>query len=1097
MTVSYKERISRGLDTFAQGMWTVINDTMTRRSPMGGNWTETYPGENLQTDAAMQINVILDNRAQIFRYVLSREEFSWLHEVRDWRNNISHGGQVSHADAFRALDTMERVLTRHSPKNAQQVLTMKENLLTEKAHDQARKAKPKAEELFSGEVAGLKPWREVMQPHPDVAAGRFSAAEFAADLFMVHHGQGSHEYTEPVAFFERTYLTEGLAKLLQQAVRRINGDKGSPPVVDLQTTFGGGKTHSMISIYHLFAGVPTKDLPQEMQDLLASEGVTTLPKVNRAVIVGTRLVPAQADEKPDGCEVGTIWGEIAWQLGGKAAYDYVRASDESRTSPGDRIRKVIEDAAPCVILIDEWVAYAAQLLGEEGLRAGDFDTQFYFAQTLTEVVKSVPGALLVVSLPASVDSGGIEVQVQVSGEDAHTALRKLRDAVGRTKDAWTPATAEEGFEIVRRRLFQPPDAENLKYVKATAKSFSEFYGKQAAEFPPEAREAEYARRIERSYPIHPELFTRLYDDWSTLERFQRTRGVLRLMAQVIHALWSDNDRSPMIMPGLLPIDDPTVANEIVSNLSESWPPIIHRDVDGDESTPRAIDLQYPNLNQYAATRRVARTVLLGSAPSLNTANRGIEIQRVRLGAVMPGEQVAVFNDALAKLVARATYLYNEGTRYWYGTQAHVGQLARDRGEQIRSSRVDIIEVEIRDRLTAMSTPRHEFTGVHVMPAAVADVADSDEVRLVVLSPEQSHQGRGESAATLAAMSILEQRGNAARLYKNMLTFLAPDQRHVEALLDSAAAHLAWKQLDAEKVAPLNLDPLNQKQVEDRLRESHLRLDAAIRDAYKIALVPLQPDPADPVELEVVRCDGADGLAERTSKKLVNQGMVNVTYSTEMLRNILDGVLAPLWAAGHCTIKDLWDVFARYTYLPRFKSMASLISVLVEGAARIGWEQSTWALAAANKPDGTYVDLVGGSLAAGVNGTWLLVRPDIAAPLMKPEPPTDPPTDPPGGDGNGTSDPPVGTAVVEPPPISTVGPTRFWGRKDLNPAAAQMRRDFEKVEQEVIALLQRELGSQVTVTISIEVTNDTGFSETIMRNVKANADTLRFDDHGFA
>ena len=131
------------------------------------------------------------------------------------------------------------------------------------------------------------------------------------------------------------------------------------------------------------------------------------------------------------------------------------------------------------------------------------------------------------------------------------------------------------------------------------------------------------------------------------------------------------------MPGNVPVDDAAVATELVSNLSEVWPPIIHRDVDGEDSTPRAIDLQYPNLNQYAATRRVARTVLLGSAPSLNSANRGIEIQRIRLGSVLPGEQVSVFNDALAKLVARATYLYNEGTRYWYGTQAHVGQLARD------------------------------------------------------------------------------------------------------------------------------------------------------------------------------------------------------------------------------------------------------------------------------------------------------------------------------------------------------------------------------------------------------------------------------------
>jgi hypothetical protein len=380
-----------------------------------------------------------------------------------------------------------------------------------------------------------------------------------------------------------------------------------------------------------------------------------------------------------------------------------------------------------------------------------------------------------------------------------------------------------------------------------------------------------------------------------------------------------------------------------------------------------------------------------------------------------------------------------------------------------------------------------------MPTSVADVADSEEARLVVLSPEQSHQGRGESAATKAAMSILEQRGNAGRLYRNMLTFLTPEQRHVEPLLDAAASYLAWKQLDAEKVSPLNLDPLNQKQVEDRLREAHARLDGAIREAYKIALVPLQPDPASAIELDVVRCDGADGLAERTSKKLVNQGILNVTYSTEMLRAILDGVLAPVWESGHCSIKELWDVFARYTYLPRFKNMNSLISVLVEGTNRLGWQDSTWALAGGVKPDGTYVDLVGGSIAMGVNGTWLLVKPDVAATQLTAKTEPAPVPTPEGGS---TPDPAPNPGPVPTPPRKT-DPTRFWGRKDLNPAAAQMRRDFEKVEQEVIALLQRELGSQVTVTINIEVTNSEGFSESVVRNVKANADTLRFDDHGFA
>lgn len=1094
MAINNKERITRGLDTFATGFWPLINDAMTKRSPMGGNWVEQYPGAKLQHDVSAQITVIKDHRPQIFRYVLSKDEFNWVFEVSDWRNKVAHGEPISTDDAYRALDTMERVLNRHAPAVATELLNAKQGLLREKANEAAVKAKPKMEDLFSGEVTGLKPWREVIQPHPDVAAGRFSAAEFAADLFMVHHGLGSREYTEPVPFFERTYITEGLGNLLRLAARRIDGDEGAPPVIDLQTTFGGGKTHSMISLYHLFSGVPTHDLPQDMQDFLQSEGITQLPKAQRAVIVGTRFSPVLPQVKDDGTEVGTIWGEIAWQLGGRKAFDEIAASDSTPGNPGDHLRKVIEDAAPCVILIDEWVAYAAQLLGDATYRGGNFDTQFYFAQALTEIVKSVPGALLVVSLPASVDTNGQEIISQVSGQDAHLALTKLRDAVGRTKNGWSTAKGDEQFEIVRRRLFQTPDPENLKFVRATAKTYSDFYSKQAAEFPPEAKEAEYTRRIERSYPIHPELFTRLYDDWSTLERFQQTRGVLRLMAQVIHALWSGNDRAPMIMPGNVPVDDAAVATELVSNLSEVWPPIIHRDVDGEDSTPRAIDLQYPNLNQYAATRRVARTVLLGSAPSLNSANRGIEIQRVRLGSILPGEQVSVFNDALAKLVARATYLYNEGTRYWYGTQAHVGQLARDRAEQIKSNRLDLIEDEIRRRLTDQSRARGSFQAVHVMPGSPGDVADTDAARLIILSPEQAHQGKGESPATTAAKALLEQRGNAARIYRNMVVFLAADQRQVEALTTAAAEFLAWQQLDGEKVHPLNLDPLNQKQVEDRLRDATARLDGAVREAYKQALVPVQSTPAAAIEFEAVRCDGADGIAERCSKKLVTSGMLSTAYSSEMLRNYLDGVLAPVWELGHCTVKELWDVMARYTYLPRLVSADSLIEVLSEGAARMFWSTETWALAAGIDDSGKYIGLSEGARPMGVNVTWLVVQPAVALAQQKKDAEDEEAVDDPEkeDDDDDTPDKPQQTKPSQKP-----APKRFWGTKSLNASSARLVREFEQVQNEVVAHLQRELGSEVTISVHIEVTNPNGFSEKTVRDVIANADTLKFDDRDFA
>ncbi len=1092
MALTNKERISRGLDAFATGLYPVLDEAMKSRSPMGGNWVEQYPEENLKTDVIAQINVFKDHRARIFRYVFSRDEANWLFEVLDWRNKISHGEPVSADDAYRALDTMERVLARHAETASAELLGMKQNLLRERASDEARRAKPKTEELFEGEVSGLKPWREVIQPHPDVASGRFSAAEFAADLFNVHHGQGSSEYTDPVQFFNRTYMTDGLEKLLRQAVRRIGGDTGSPPVIDLQTTFGGGKTHSMISLYHLFSGVAAADFPQEIQDLVHSENVDVLPVVSKAVVVGTRFSPVLAEQKPDGCEVGTIWGEIAWQLGGKEAFDSVADADFNPANPGDHLRAVIEAAAPCLILIDEWVAYAAQLFGERDMRGGDFGTQFYFAQSLTEIVNSVPGALLVVSLPASVDAEGAETEAQVGGQHAHEALRKLRDAVGRTKDAWHPASAEEGFEIVRRRLFQDPDPENLKHIKATAKAFSEFYNKEAAEFPPEAKEREFVSKLERSYPIHPELFTRLYDDWSTLERFQRTRGVLRLMAQVIHASWSGNDRSPMIMPGLLPIDDPTVSAELVSNLSEVWPPILHRDVDGEASTPWALDLQFPNLNKYAAARRVARTVFVGSAPSVNTANRGIEVQRVRLGAVLPGEQVAIFNDALNKLVASATYLYNEGTRYWYGTQAHVGQLARDRSEQIQAGRQDLVEDEIQARLVEHCRPRGLFSAVHVMPANSGDVDDRDEARLVVLGVEAGHQGRGESAATEEARKILELRGTSPRVYRNMLVFLAANQRQVEALRLATADYLAWSQIDDEKVHPLNLDPLNQQQVVDRLTEATNRLDAALRDAYKSALVPVQPDAAGPVEFEVVKCDGVDGLAARCSTKLENQGMLSANYSSEMLRQHLDSSIASVWEDGHCGIAELWDVLARYTYLPRLTRVGSLIDVLANGAAKTTWNPSTWALAASQNTEGRYVDLTGGEVPVGANGTWLVVKPELAAAQLEAEVPDQPTVvDPDNEDSAGGGD----SKDVEGEGGSSA-PTRFYGVKGLQPAANKIVRDFEQVNEEVIAQLQRVLGAQVTVKIDIEVSFAEGFDEQTVRNVQSNADTLNFDDFGF-
>src|SRR3984957_18340551 len=525
---------------------------------------------------------------------------------------------------------------------------MKMELLRLRFDEQARSERRKTSgTAIEGHTnGGLKPWREGINPHKDVATGRYQQAEFAAELWQVYRGEGSAEYKAPAEFFRRTHLTESLKRLLIGATERLAG-QGGDPVVQLQTNFGGGKTHSMLALYHLFSGAAPSEL-SGLDSVLAEAGVSKLPKGNRGVLVGNKISPGNPVTKTDGTEVRTLWGELAWQLGlaaggikeAKKAFSRVKADDEKATNPGDVLRELMDQYSPCLILIDEWVAYARQLHERRDLPGGDFETHFTFAQTLTEAAKDTKRCLLVISLPASDTSGSphaVADDVEVGGERGRAALDRLRNAVGRVESSWRPASAEEGFEIVRRRLFEPL-VEKAHFVArdTVAGEFYNLYRTQHQEFPPECREADYEKRLRAAYPIHPEIFDRLYTDWSTLLKFQRTRGVLRLMASVIHSLWEKTDRNPLILASTIPIDDSRVQFELTRYLSDNWVPVIEKDVDGPNSLPLRIDGEIPNLGKYAACRRVARTVYLGSAPTPSAANKGIEDRRIRLGGVMPG-----------------------------------------------------------------------------------------------------------------------------------------------------------------------------------------------------------------------------------------------------------------------------------------------------------------------------------------------------------------------------------------------------------------------------------------------------------------------------
>ena len=1101
MAITNQERIGKAMDLLRAGLAPFVErEFKSQYGAEAGDSARRYLSDDRTVgkkpiagwDVAALLKLMWDSWNEVFGRTLGRAERSLVQELRDWRNKWAHQEPFSSDDADRALDSMTRLLTAISAAQADEVGKMKMELRRLTFDEQVRSEKRKAggSLIEATSTGALKPWREVVTPHADVASGRYQQAEFAADLWQVHLGEGSDEYKKPQEFFRRTYLTDSLKRLLVVGVQRISG-KGGDPVVQLQTNFGGGKTHSMLALYHLFSGVNPSELAG-VDAVLADAGVKTLPKAKRVVLVGNKISPGNPVTKPDGTVVRTLWGELAYQLGGEKAFARVKADDEKATNPGDVLRELFKEYGPCLILIDEWVAYARQLHDQSDLPGGIFETQFTFAQALTESAKLAGNCLLVISLPASDTQGSPHTQsedVEVGGIRGREALDRLRNVVGRVESSWRPATAEEGFEIVRRRLFEPlAGTDAYKQRDVTARAFGDLYRAQAAEFPPECRTAEYEKRIQAAYPIHPEIFDRLYTDWSTLVKFQRTRGVLRLMAAVIHSLWEKGDRNPLILPSTIPIDDVRVQSELTRYLSDNWLPIIEKDVDGAGSLPLKIDSDQPNLGKLNATRRVARTIYLGSAPTAAAPRRGLEDRRVNLGCVMPGEPPAIFGDALRRLAAAATYLYQDGSRAWYATQPTVTKLAEDRAEQLKRE-PDKMAKELEARLRANLQKTGDFARIHPLPHSGADVPDDLDARLVVLSAEQSYSKEAGSPAETAAKAILDSRGNTPRLCRNSLVFLAADRVRLQDLDEALRKYLAWSSIVSDK-DPLNLDPHQLRQAETQKQAADGTVIARLPETYQWLLVPEQKTPTSAVEWQAVRLAGNDALAVRASKKLRNDETLVTNLGSTILRKHLEDV--PLWRGDHVSVKQLVEDFGRYLYLPRLAGPEVLVQAIRDGVSLLTWESDTFAFAEGyDAAAGRYRGLRAGQMiSVSPESGALLVKPDAARRQMDAETPR------PATAGAQPETPPVKLGESR-TPITTAQamlPRRFHGSVTLD--TARVGRDAGRIAEEVIAHLSGLVGAEVTVTLEIHAEVPGGAPDGVVRTVTENCRTLRFSDHGF-
>lgn len=1101
MALSNRDRVGKGLEALQFGLRPFVERELL--AVHGKYWvtkaTEHWPndlrwdGDEPRLDASPLLRILWDQWNNVFNKTLGHAERSLVSELRDTRHKWAHQEPFSTDDTYRALDSIQRLLTAISAPEATEVDRQKQEVLRLRFEEQTRRETRKvATAPLEGQPAGgLRPWREIITPHPDVASGRYQQAEFAADLAQVYRGEGSDEYREPRSFFQRTFITEGLRLLLVGALRRLT-DTGGDPVVELQTNFGGGKTHSMLALYHLCSGAAPTDLPGS-EPVLTAAGVSTLPNVRRAVLVGTALSPAKAHRKADGTDVHTLWGELAHQLLGAQGYAFVAESDRAGVSPGsNELGALFRAASPCLILIDEWVAYVRQLYTRNDLPAGSFDANMTFAQALTEAARAVPGVLVVASLPAS--------DIEIGGEAGREALTRLKNTFGRLESAWRPASAEEGFEIVRRRLFQPiTDPSHFPQRDAVVRAFCELYRAQSAEFPSHTRDVDYERRMQAAFPIHPELFDRLYNDWSTLEKFQRTRGVLRLMAAVIHVLWQRDDRSLLILPASVPVDEPAVQYELTRYMEDPWVPVIEKDIDGPNSLPLRLDKENPNLGRYSATRRVARTLYLGSAPTFRMTNKGIEDRQIKLGCVQPGEGVAIFGDALRRLTDQATYLYQNAQRYWYATQPSVNRLAQDRAARLKA---DDAQDELLRRLRIAARQRGEFAAVHPAPAAGSDVPDEREARLVLLGPMHPHSSKAtDSAARRHVEALLDSRGSSPRTYRNALVFLAPDATRLNELDQATREYLAWKSIEDERDT-LGLDSFQTNQAKTRREQFDDTVDQRIPETYIWLLVPEQPDPQGGATWTEIRLQSQgpaqEALAVRVARKLRNEELLVTQMAGTRLRMELDRI--PLWRGDHVSLKQLADDFAKYLYLPRLRSADVLLAAIEHGIGQLTWESETFAYADAWDPARTsYRGLrAGENIRVMLDSESLLVQPITARQHLDAMHPSSLVVSGPG------AQPPIVGPNLQPLVIES-GPQqptptpkrarRYYGSttlSDPNRLASGSKEIADAIVQHLTSLV----GANVRITIEIEADIPNGAPEHVVRTVTENSRTLKFAQAGF-
>lgn len=1018
------------------------------------------------------------------RFDPDRDVRSAIGLITEARNRVSHPQteDIAWEYALSRLHEIADILEQiNAPEQKREVEAIRGKLLTRTVPTPATQPK-----LPRRKTANLTPWRDVIRPNTDVIEGTFRNSEFAANLQDVFEGKAeSPEYGETDIFFNQTYITAGLKELLVNTLKRLGG-KGGNPVIQLKTGFGGGKTHSLIALYHLVTGanilreLPTEGkyarLRKEIDDIMEEAGWHhgTPLKAKVSVLVGTYLSTTDTDETKQGDPLNTLWGMMADQLGGQDAYNIVRDAAHKGISPGGKqLDALFEHVGPSVILIDELVAYVRNVQGVTQ------ESIYTFFQTLTESVNRSSNVTLAATLP--------EGQVQAGGQGGMSALDTLESILERIDAVSIPLEVDNAYEVVRRRLFSSMNDEDETERDLTCEAFRRTYQNARSEYPDGVNDQHYLQRMKDCYPIHPEIFDRLFQDWAVIPGFQRTRGVLRIMATCISRLYQEQDSSLLIMPANLTLDDPALADEFTRLLAKSggnWDPVV-KEVDSHGSRTDQIDKKSEHFIEVgSAARRIARTVFLGSAAS--GAVKGITTRQIHLGVVEPGQGVSVYNDALSRMNGNLYFFYNLDDRYYFHTQENLNKVAIDRAEQYTEE--DIYgEIVARLKSAIGRNPN-----VQVCPTSPNFVKDSETVQYVILPPQVSLPSREaeHDTARAEALKILTYSTDdeSQRNFRNTLLFIVARRDDIRDLKNLVKDYLAWHSI-------INGDDLHSKITNltgERLDQATAKLEtgedavtSTLFKAYRWALAPSQADPQqNTYDFSHADTKTEDGkIVQRIREKFIDDEVIITKIAPAMFTEKLQQYV---WSGtpypDHIEIDTLWELMARNVYMPRLKDRTVLATCIKEGVAA-----GMFGYARAYQDD-DYRNLRFEEqirrLRIDKGTTAVLINPEMAKLLKaeeqkgnQPEPAT-PDTD---------AKTPDEAQEKPPDPPKEKAPTRVVVTKTLQ-LELPFTDEVELIQDEIARTLKAD-GGDVKIQIIVTAAKADGFSENTERAVKQNSEQV--------